>query len=101
MDWFRHQLWLQADLGQGISREVALKQIGKLPSSKVPLEPPPCLGHLVEWIAVLIPLETRSPARIAADIQARFGLPPRPSELTVLMDMIDLWRDHQMEENKT
>lgn len=97
-DWFRHQLWLNRELADGLTRGAALSHLGKQPVGTGPPEPPAALAHLVGWITLLIRTGSQSPARMAADIRARFGLTPQPFEIAVLMDLMDLWQDTQGKE---
>lgn len=97
-DWFRHQLWLKRELADGLTRDAALSHLGIEPDGSAPPEPPPALAHLIDWIPLLIRADSRSPARMAADIRACFGLEARPVELLLLMELMDLWRDAQDKE---
>ncbi len=98
----RHQLWLTADVGGGMSRRAAFAQVakatGKAPAAaKTSARLPECLRHLWDWFIALLPVYAAEegavrPSQLADDIMARFGLRATGFEIGLLLDLLELWR---------
>jgi hypothetical protein len=108
-DWAAHQFYLAEEVGPGITRAAALRQMAKATGRKIaeietPAPPPSCLAHIWSWFMALLPLHAAGvlprPAGLAADIEARFGLPPTGFEIALLLDLFALWRRQVETHNK-
>ncbi|MCC3304925.1 hypothetical protein [Sneathiella sp. HT1-7] len=100
-DWAAHQFHLSEEVGPGITRAAANRQLAKTTGREIAdiamaAPPPSCIAHVWGWFLVLLPLYAEGPlsrpALIAADIEARFGLRPAGFEVGLLLDLFTLWR---------
>lgn len=91
-----------------MTRAAAFRQVekmtGRVPAGQEsPPPPPPCVIHVWDWFMGLVPVYAGvavTPAMLAADIKARFGIRPSGFELKLCLKLFALWRQAQAEQEK-